>query len=53
MKTISSIHTQDVKLDYFLRLCHSVEEMRIPTHIGESRMEKELKDCIQVKCIIH
>ena len=46
MKAVSSIHTQDEKLDYFLRLAMSVEEGKVPTHIGEAKMERELKDCI-------
>lgn len=43
---MSSIHTQDDNLDYFLRLCMSVEQNKVPAHIGEAKMEKELKDSI-------
>lgn len=46
VKAVSSIHTQDERLDYFLRLAMSVEEGKVPTHIGEAKMERELKDCI-------
>ena len=46
VKAVSSIHTQDEKLDYFLRLALCVEEGKVPTHIGEVKMERELKECI-------
>ena len=47
MKALSSIHTQDQKLDYFLRHCASLEDRKVQSsHVGEAKLEKELKECI-------
>lgn len=50
LKAVSSIHTQDEKLDDFLRLCHDVEARKMPAHMGEAKLEKELKDKIMDVC---
>ncbi|XP_067927943.1 dedicator of cytokinesis protein 7-like [Watersipora subatra] len=46
VKALSSIHTQDEKLDDFLQHCASLDDHKRMSHANEAKMEKELKDCI-------
>ncbi|CAM1319326.1 DOCK6 (predicted) [Pycnogonum litorale] len=43
---VSSIYTQDKYLDRFMTLCSAIEEGRIPSKIGESNVENEVKKSI-------
>ncbi|XP_071850435.1 dedicator of cytokinesis protein 7-like isoform X2 [Apostichopus japonicus] len=46
VSAVSSLHSQDPFIDNFLKLCHSVEDGRIPRAIGEQKMEDELRKCV-------
>ncbi|CAM6031703.1 unnamed protein product, partial [Sphagnum compactum] len=42
----TAIHTLDEYLDKFFCLCECLESKKIPAHIGESNIEKELKNAL-------
>ncbi|XP_071954468.1 dedicator of cytokinesis protein 7-like [Antedon mediterranea] len=48
VKAVSSIHSQDDKLDQFLWLCHSIEAGVIPKSIPNDKMEYELNKSVKV-----
>ncbi|XP_017855271.1 dedicator of cytokinesis protein 7 [Drosophila busckii] len=43
---VTSVHTLDTYLDRFFLLCEYLHTGNIPTYIGESNMEMELKKCL-------
>ncbi|XP_055858913.1 dedicator of cytokinesis protein 7 isoform X2 [Episyrphus balteatus] len=43
---VTSIHTLDPYLDRFFLACEFLESKKVPPHIGEGNMEKEMKKCL-------
>lgn len=46
VEACTSIHTLDPYLDKFFSLCECLESRKIPAHIGESNIEKEIKKAL-------